>query len=94
VKDNKCCRLTHPSFVRFYGVGTTQKELPFQQHGDLMSFLQHNNGLPAAQVNSIVRTIAEGLLFLHSQKIPLVLYHLNPRDILITGTGTAKIANF
>ena len=98
----ECCvlaELRHPNIVQFFGVCfLSGVKLPVLVMEYLMTnldtLLEDYADLPLCLKRSILQDVAQGLVYLHSSKQPLIHRDLTARNVLLTSAFTAKIADF
>ncbi|KIO21062.1 hypothetical protein M407DRAFT_51459, partial [Tulasnella calospora MUT 4182] len=88
--------LNHPNVVPLRGYalqddGTPMIISPWFEHGDVHSYLED---YPDADRKKIVRQVAEGLVYLHSQDPPVVHGDLKGGNVLIDKEGDAALCDF
>mmetsp|Transcript_19148 Transcript_19148/g.30969 ORF Transcript_19148/g.30969 Transcript_19148/m.30969 type:complete len:468 (-) Transcript_19148:43-1446(-) len=109
IKEFNCemsiwCRLAHPNIVQFLGVGYMTGQAPIMvcelmAGGSLQQKLQELQGsgkkLDFEQAFSIGSNVAGAMHYMHSRR-PFAAIHrdLKPANILLTASGTAKVADF
>ncbi|KAG9050533.1 hypothetical protein FS837_004717 [Tulasnella sp. UAMH 9824] len=89
-------RLNHPNVVPLRGYalqddGTPMIISPWFEHGDVHNYLED---YPDADRKKIVRQVAEGLVYLHSQDPPVVHGDLKGGNVLISKEGDAALCDF
>ena len=91
--------LRHPHIVQFLGICflpssdlpvLVMEFLPYNLH----DLLEGHPNFPLPVKLSILKDIARGLLYLHSQVPPIVHRDLSARNVLLNAALTAKIADF
>lgn len=98
------CRLVHPNIVQFLGVGHKRDHPPimvceFMGGGSLQQKLLELNGwgkkLSFDKAFKIGSNIAAAMHYMHSRRPYAVIHRdLKPANILLTMSGTAKVADF
>ena len=97
-------KILHPNIVQFYGVYNSENEKNVKLSGNtyIVSELMHkslrarNLETPKLKYNEIVNLlhdIAAGLCYLHEQPSPIMHRDLASKNILLTTSGQAKIAD-
>lgn len=89
-------RLNHPNVVplRGYAVeedGTPELISPWYTLGDIRSYLEIH---PFADRRKLLRQVAEGLAYLHSQNPPVIHGDLKSGNVLINALGDAGLCDF
>jgi serine/threonine protein kinase len=95
IEGDALSRLIHPRIVRLIDVHSGEYPhlvLEFVQGGTLQSLLEATGRLPVERAISLAVDCLLGLSFCHSQGF--VHRDLKPRNILLTRTGRAKLADF
>ena len=92
-------KLRHPNIVQFVGVhyghgGRDDLALIMEKlSSDLMCFLANNPKLKLSTKLSILLDVSYGLVYLHEYNPPIVHRDLTARNILLTDSCVAKIAD-
>lgn len=101
IKEAKMvCKLKHKNLIRIFGITTKPVALVCEvaPNGSLSAFLRkHGDGpmaLGVAQTLRVLRDIAEGLQFLHSQQPPIVHRDLSGNNVLLDKHLRAKVSDF
>jgi serine/threonine protein kinase len=88
--------LSHPHIVRCFGAevqeGKAVIAMEFCAGGSLLQNVQSQGRLKQITIASVFRQVAEGLLFLHQNRV--MHRDLKPHNILLTECGVAKLADF
>ncbi|KZT54462.1 kinase-like protein [Calocera cornea HHB12733] len=93
---NSWARLRHANILELYGVcrhgpyGFAMVS-PWMEHGDVKNYLMIH---PAANRPLLVSDVVQGLIYLHSLETPIVHGDLRARNVLVTSTGHACLADF
>jgi serine/threonine protein kinase len=89
-------RLDHPNIIRVYDFedhdGRLYITMEFAESGSLKSRLADHGPLPPHDAAKLLLTLARALDYAHAQGI--VHRDVKPSNVLFTGDGTAKIADF
>lgn len=99
IKEAKMiCHLRHPNLVKVYGVSTEPMALISEvvPNGTLSSFLRARGEmpLPIQKAHVILKGIAEGLQFLHTQQPPVVHRDLSSNNVLLDRLWRPRIGDF
>jgi len=94
--------LSHENIVRFFGVSVPDntKETPVMMiselctNGDLFDYIRNEKAPTLSRVLRLMFDIARGLEYLHKRKPSIIHRDCKSSNILITGKGRAKIADF
>ena len=96
-------KIHHPNIVQFLGVfspknkTSEENEAPYLVmellQTDLWSCIKNNGILPNEIIYSILHDVALGLYYLHSQTPSIIHRDLSSRNVLLTSSMTAKIAD-
>ena len=91
-------RLRHPSIVQFLGIaifGDSQVPVLVMEslEASLDSLLDQGKILSMSIKTSVLLDIAKGLVYLHSHSPPVIHRDLTARNVLLTSTIQAKIAD-
>ncbi|KAG8909526.1 hypothetical protein FRC00_009934, partial [Tulasnella sp. 408] len=89
-------RLVHPNVVPLRGYSLDEDGTPaivsrWMDNGDVLTYLARHH---FADRRKLVRQVAEGLLYLHSQKPPVVHGDLKGGNVLIDRDGDAALCDF
>jgi len=88
-------RLQHPHIVQIHDFGQEGSvhyfSMEYVQGRNLMDEVEHRGPLPAAEVISLASQVAKALSYAHGQNI--LHQDIKPRNILLTPTGEAKVAD-
>jgi len=88
-------RLRHPNILQIFGVLPPPRAIVMEQGlQTLAALLAEQPWLPWQRCLELVRGIAAGTEFLHTHTPPIIHGDLKPSNILITASGTPKIADF
>ncbi|KXN87497.1 Mitogen-activated protein kinase kinase kinase 12, partial [Leucoagaricus sp. SymC.cos] len=93
------CSLSHPNILPFYGIYVSQENSPricivslWMANGDLVDFLEAEKPFPKPALVHLIADVAAGLHYLH--KLEIVHADLKGKNILVSHTGRAVIADF
>ncbi|KDQ51579.1 hypothetical protein JAAARDRAFT_41045 [Jaapia argillacea MUCL 33604] len=93
--------LEHTSISKLHGVCYTHlnPNLPtlvssFCSRGSVLDWLQRERSLSYSSRRYLIKSIAEGIDYLHSREPPIIHGGINPSNILVGDDGQAKIAGF
>ena len=91
-------RLHHTNITQFIGLGFlpgTQLPLLVMEllEASLDDLLEHMPNVPLSLKRSILEDIASGLLYLHEMKPPVIHRDLTTKNVLLTSSLVAKIAD-
>lgn len=89
-------RLDHPNIVPLRGYalgedGTPEFISPWYAFGDILTYLEKH---PFADRRDLVRQVAQGLTYLHSQKPPVIHGDLKSGNVLVNSAGIAGLCDF
>ncbi|XP_047341291.1 mitogen-activated protein kinase kinase kinase 20-like [Impatiens glandulifera] len=83
----------HPNIIGYYGCSDYNIFLEYASDGDLYAKIKKTwGGLSEKEVSEYVKGILLGLKYIH--KLGLVHCDIKPENILLTGDGVPKIADF
>jgi len=90
--------IRHPHIVQFLGLcyleGSALPVLVMERlEKNLDELLESSSGLPLMLKQSLLTDVAHGLLYLHTQKRPVVHRDLTARNVLLTSSLVAKIGD-
>jgi len=103
IKELKFLRdLCHENIVRFIGISIPAQPSPVPcmivselcENGDLFDYIRNTPPPPHAALFRLLLQIAQGLQYLHTRTPTIVHRDCKSTNVLITGDGTAKIADF
>ena len=88
-------RLRHPNILQIFGVLPRPRAIVMELGVQtLAKLLKEQPWLPWRRCMELIRGIAAGTEFLHTHAPPIIHGDLKPSNILITASGTPKIADF
>ena len=88
-------RLRHPNILQIFGVLPRPRAIVMERGVQtLAAMLKEQPWLPWTRCMELIRGIAAGTEFLHTHTPPIIHGDLKPSNILITASGTPKIADF
>ncbi|CCV00440.1 unnamed protein product [Malassezia sympodialis ATCC 42132] len=103
IKELKFLRdLCHENIVRFIGISIPPRPSPVPcmivselcENGDLFDYIRNTPPPPHAALFRLLLQIARGLEYLHTRTPTIVHRDCKSTNVLITGDGVAKIADF
>ncbi|KAH7927191.1 kinase-like protein [Leucogyrophana mollusca] len=91
-------RLSHPNLLPFYGIFYLDDECsrislvsPWMDNGDVSQYLKH---FPDTNRELLALDVSLGVEYLHTSMPAVIHGDLKPRNIFITSSGTACLADF
>ncbi len=101
-ETNMLIQMKHPNIVQFYGLYSSQPGCQLNSETYLIQELMHSSLedrihiSPALTLRNIIDLsldIVSGLRYLHDRQVPIIHRDLASKNILLTSTGVAKIAD-